>query len=226
LSPEKLKVDAVLFDLDGTILDSVGIYYQIIEIVFKRLHLPMPSKDKLRDAAKNGDFEWEQVFPEKKRQETALMVKKTREIIAEIYPNLFETHAKLIPEAKETLEILSQKGIKMGIVTSTPRQSMVFKLPPLVDSGVNNLLEVIIHADDVPFKKPAPDPLLACSKRLGLLPEHCMYVGDARTDIQAGKAAGMRTVGVLTGFDDHKALSRENPDIIIESIAQLPKIML
>ena len=226
MKPEKLKVSAVLFDLDGTILDSIGIYYQIIEIVCKRLHLPMPSREKLREAAKNGDFEWEQVFPGKTQQEKAIMVERTREIIAEIYPNLFRTQAKLIPNAKKTLEAILQKGIKMGIVTSTPRQSMAVKLHPLMDSGINDLLEVIIHADDVPRKKPAPDPLLEGSKRLGILPEHCMYVGDARTDIQAGKAAGMKTVGVLTGFDDHKALSRENPDSIIESIAQLPKIII
>ena len=226
MSQVKITVDAVLFDLDGTILDSIGIYYQIIEIVLKRLDIPMPSRDKLRDAAKNGDFEWDQLFPGKTQKEKDLLVKRTRKIIAGIYPNLFETQAKLIPKAKETLEILSQKGIKMGIVTSTPRENMKAKLHPLVDSGINNLLEVIIHADDAPRKKPAPDPLFECSKRLGILPEHCMYVGDARIDIQAGKAAGMKTVGVLTGFDDHKALRRENPDSIIESIAQLPKIIV
>jgi phosphoglycolate phosphatase len=87
-------------------------------------------------------------------------------------------------------------------------------------------MEVIIAADDAPRKKPAPDPLLECSKRLGILPERCMYVGDARTDIQAGKAAGMKTVGVLTGFDDHKALSRENPDAVIDSIADLKDILV
>ena len=226
MNPEKLKVDAVLFDLDGTVLDSIGIYYQIIEIVFKRLDILMPSKDKIRDAAKNGEFEWEQLFPRKTPEEKDRMIKRTRDIIAEIYPNLFETRVKLIPKAKETLETISQKGIKMGIVTSTPRQNMAVKMHPLEDSGINDLLEVIIHADDVSLKKPAPDPLLECSKKLSILPEHCMYVGDARTDIQAGKAAGMKTVGVLTGFDDYKALSRENPDAIIESIAQLPKIIL
>ncbi len=226
MNPEKLKVDAVLFDLDGTILDSIGIYYQIIEIVFKRLEIPMPSKDKLRDAAKNGEFEWKQLFPRKTPEEKDRMIKKTREIIAEIYPNLFGTHVKLIPNAKETLETISQKGIKMGIVTSTPRENMKVKLPPLVDSGINDLLEVIIHADDVSLKKPAPDPLLECSKRLGILPELCMYVGDARTDIQAGKAAGMKTVGVLSGFDDYKALNRENPDAVIDSIVDLTDILV
>ena len=53
-----------------------------------------------------------------------------------------------------------------------------------------------------------------------------MYVGDARIDIQAGKAAGMKTVGVLTGFDDHKALSRENPDAVIDSIADLTDMLV
>jgi 2-phosphoglycolate phosphatase len=226
LKTEKLKVDAVIFDLDGTILDSIGIYYQIIEIVFKRLDIPMPSKDELRDAAKNGDFDWGRVFPEKTPKEKDRLIKKTRGIIAEIYPNLFGRQAKLIPKAKEVLSAISQKGIKMGIVTSTPRQSMAVKLHPLVDSGINNLLEVIIHADDVPRKKPAPDPLLECSKRLVILPNDCMYVGDARTDIQAGKAAGMKTVGVLTGFDDREALSRENPDAVIDSIAGLKDILV
>ena len=226
MNPEKLKVDAVLFDLDGTVLDSIGIYYQIIEIVFKRLDILMPSKDKIRDAAKNGEFEWEQLFPRKTPEEKDRMIKRTRDIIAEIYPNLFETRVKLIPKAKETLETISQKGIKMGIVTSTPRQNMAVKMHPLVDSGIADLLEVIIAADDAPRKKPAADPLFEGCNRLGILPKHCMYVGDARTDIQAGKAAGMKTVGVLTGFDDHKALSRENPDTIIESIAELTDILV
>jgi phosphoglycolate phosphatase len=225
LNKVKIHVAAVMFDLDGTILDSIHIYYQIIETVFNRLDLPLPSRDKLREAAKNGDFEWGSVFPKKTPKENDCLIEKTRGIITEIYPNLFRTQAKLIPNAKKTLETILQKGIKIGIVTSTPRQSMVVKLPPLVDSGINDLLEVIIHADDAPRKKPAPDPLLEGSKRLGILPEHCMYVGDARTDIQAGKAAGMKTVGVLTGFDDHKALSRENPDSILASIAQLPGIL-
>jgi len=219
-------VTAVLFDLDGTILDSIHIYYQIIEIVFNRLDFPMPSRDRLREAAKNGDFEWGSVFPKKTPQEKDHLIKKTREIIAEIYPNLFRNQVKLIPDAKKALQAMVQKGIRMGIVTSTPRQSMAVKLPTLVDSGIDKLLEFIIHAEDAPRKKPAPDPLIKGCKSLGVLPRDCMYVGDARIDIQAGKAAGMKTVGVLTGFDDHKALSRENPDAVIDSIADLTDMLV
>ena len=225
MSKMSINVDAVMFDLDGTILDSIHIYYQIVETVFKRLDLTLPSRDKLRNAAKSGNFEWRQVFPQTTPKESDRLIEKTREIIDEIYPNLFRSRAKLIPDAKKALETILQKGIKMGIVTSTPRQSMAVKLPVLVDSGLNKLMEVIVHADDTPRKKPAPDPLLEGSTRLGIPPERCMYVGDACIDIQAGKAAGMKTVAVLTGFDDHKTLSQECPDRIIESIAQLPAIL-
>lgn len=225
LTPMKMQVKAVLFDLDGTILDSIHIYYQIIETVFQRLDLQMPSRDKLRKAAEKGDFDWGGVFPKTTPEEMDRRIRKTREIIAEIYPGLFRNQASLIPDAKTTLEAIMQKGIKMGIVTSTPRESMAVKLPVLVDAGIDDLLDVIIHAGDAPRKKPAPDPLFEGCKRLDIQPEDCMYVGDARTDIQAGKAAGMKTVGVLTGFDDRHSLGRENPDTILATIAELPEII-
>ena len=84
-----MNVDAVIFDLDGTILDSIGIYYQIIEIVFQHLDMPMPSEDKLREAAKTGDFEWDEVLPDRTRQEKDRLIKKAGAVVAEIYPKMF-----------------------------------------------------------------------------------------------------------------------------------------
>jgi len=222
----KFNVDAVLFDLDGTILDSIGIYFQIIETVCDRLAIVMPPREKLRNAAKTGEFEWGQVFSGKTSEEMDDLIKQTHEITAKIYPKLFGGNIKLIPRAKETLETILQKGIKVGVVTSTPRQNMTIKMPSLVGTGIKDLLEVIIAADDAPRKKPAPDPLLEGSRRLDISPAQCMYVGDSRTDIQAGKAAGMRTVGVLTGIDDQAALSRERPDAVIDSIAALKDMLV
>ena len=225
MSLKKLKVDAVIFDLDGTILDSIGIYYQILEFVFQHLGMPMPSEDNVREATKTGDFEWDEVLPGKTRQEKDRLIKKAGVVVADIYPKLFERQVQLIPGAKETLEYISQKGIKIGLVTSTTRQGMGAKQDSLVNAGIEDLLEVVIAADDVPRKKPAADPLLECSRRLGLRAEDSVYVGDSRTDVQAGIAAGMKTVAVLTGFDLKDALIRENPDIIIDSIANLKGIL-
>jgi len=225
LSINQMNVDAVIFDLDGTILDSIGIYYKIIEIVFQHLGMRMPSEDMLREATKNGDFEWDEVLPEKTRQEKDRLIKKAGAVVAEIYPKMFENQVQLIPGAKETLEYISQKGIKMGVVTSTPRQNLGVKQHPLANAGIEGLLEVVIAADDVPRKKPAADPLLECSRRLGVRAEDSVYVGDSRTDIQAGIAAGMKTVAVLTGFDLKDALIKENPDAVIDSIADLMGIL-
>jgi len=225
LSFDKLNVDAVIFDLDGTILDAIGIYYQIIEIVFQHLGMPMPPVDMIREAAKNGDFEWDEVLPGKTRQEKNRLIKKAGVVVAEIYPKMFEKNVQLIPGAKETLQHISQKGIKIGLVTSTPRQNLSLKQHSLVNAGIEELLEVVIAADDVPRKKPAADPLLECRRRLGIRAEDSVYVGDSRTDVQAGIAAGMKTVAVLTGFDLKDALIKESPDAVIDSIADLEGIL-
>ena len=63
-------------------------------------------------------------------------------------------------------------------------------------------------------------------KSLNYIAEYCVYVGDTRVDIRSGNAAGMKTVGVLTGFDDFKALEKEKPDAIIGSIVHLDKTLI
>ena len=103
---------------------------------------------------------------------------------------------------------------------------MAAKMVPLSNAGLVDLLEVIVTADDVRHKKPSAEPLIQCSQKLGVSFEKCVYVGDTRVDIRAGKAASMETVGVLTGFDDYDALKNETPDAIIDSIAQLSEILV
>ena len=114
----------------------------------------------------------------------------------------------------------------MGLVTSTPRDYLAVKLAPLKEAGIEHLLEVIVTADDVVNKKPHAEPLIKGSQKLGVAVGHCVYVGDTRVDIRAGNAAGMKTVGVLTGFDGYEALKKENPDAVIESIAQLAETII
>jgi phosphoglycolate phosphatase-like HAD superfamily hydrolase len=62
---------------------------------------------------------------------------------------------------------------------------------------------------------------LECARRLGEKPEKCAYVGDTTGDIVAGRAAGMRTIGVLTGLDDYESLREQDPDVILDSVSQL-----
>lgn len=222
----KLNVDAVMFDLDGTLIDSVPIYYKIIDIVFAKLGLPAVSRDTLMEAMDDGEFDWNCVLPQHMKSRRVELTEKARGIIDEIAPPMFHKQVKLIPGTDDLFKEIAITGIKIGLVTSTPAQMMAVKMIPLSKAGLEKQLRVIVTADDVRNKKPSAEPLIQCSQKLGVPPRKCVYVGDTRVDIRAGKAAGMKTVGVLTGFDDYDALKKERPDAIINSIAQLSGILL
>jgi len=221
----QLTVDAVIFDLDGTLIDSAPIYYAIIDIVFNRLDIPPVPQNILLEAMKNGEFEWDIVLPSEMKHRKEQLVKNARGIIDDIAPSMFDDQVKLIPGTADALQEIAARGLKLALVTSTLREYMVLKLVPLAKAGVDNLFEVIITADDVQHKKPHAEPLIMCSDKLGLVPAKCVYVGDTRVDIKAANAAGMQTIAVLTGFDGYEALAREKPDAIIESVSELKSIL-
>ncbi len=221
----KLSVDAVIFDMDGTLIDSIDIYFEIIEITLKRLELPQVSRKKILDAADTGDFNWDLVLPDVVKNKKDEIIAAAGEIINKIAPQMLGEKLELIKGADHILKNISASIPKIALVTSTQRQYLKNKMQPLKSAGVEKLFEVIITSDDVPNRKPDPEPLIECAKRLDVNPSKCVYVGDTRTDMQAGKAAGMRTVGVLTGFDDYDALNKEMPDAIIDGIEDLMKVI-
>ena len=221
LENRKLIVAAVIFDLDGTLIDSAPIYYELIDVIFERLGIPPVPKNILLEAMKDGEFEWDYVLPADMKNRKKEMIDRARGIIDEMAPSMFRDQVKLIPGAAEALKAITAEGLQLALVTSTLREYMAVKLAPLRKAGIENLLEVIITADDVQNKKPHAEPLIVCSDKLGVASEKCVYVGDTRVDIKAGNAAGMQTVGVLTGFDDYESLKNEKPDVIINSIADL-----
>jgi HAD superfamily hydrolase (TIGR01509 family) len=146
---------------------------------------------------------------------------KARKIIDEIYPPMLRQKLALIPGTEETLKNIHRSEIKIGLVTSTPASYMPEKLIPFQEAGVDDVFEVILTADDVPEKKPAAEPLIECMQILGVSAANSVYVGDARVDIIAGKAAGTHTIGVLSGFDNYEALQRYGADAILSSVADL-----
>jgi HAD superfamily hydrolase (TIGR01662 family) len=225
LIQNKLKVEAVIFDLDGTLIDSIDIYFKIVEKALATLNLPQVSRQRILAAAESEDFNWALVLPEAKMDRKDEIIDEAWQIINEIAPQMFRQNVKLIPGADTILRNLSSRGLKIGLVTSTQRQYLKNKMRPLESAGVDTLFEIIITSDDAHKRKPAPEPLLECAKRLQVNPDKCIYVGDTQIDIKAGKAAGMQTVSVQTGFDEYEALKKENPDAIIDGIRDLMAVI-
>jgi HAD superfamily hydrolase (TIGR01509 family) len=126
-----------------------------------------------------------------------------------------------VPGADRLLRDLHGRNVKLGLVTSTLGRFIEFKLIPLKRCGVHDVFDSVITLDDVENRKPSGEPLLECARRLGEKPEKSVYVGDTTGDIVAGRAAGMRTIGVLTGLDDYESLREQDPDVILDSVSQL-----
>jgi phosphoglycolate phosphatase-like HAD superfamily hydrolase len=127
----------------------------------------------------------------------------------------------MIPGVRKLFSAVGRRNIPIGVVTSTERSNIQRKLTPLARHGLKDALAAVIAIEDAPRRKPAPDPLLVCADQLGVPPQNCLYAGDSRVDIQAGRAAGMITVGVLTGLDDRETLAQASPTMILDSVADL-----
>ena len=223
--PGKISLDAVIFDLDGTLLDSIGFYFNIVKSALGRLGLPQVSMDVIREAAKDGEFEWESVLPRSAVVNQPGLLARIQSVAREIYSPMFEIEAKPIPGMKDVVENLVAAGFKLGIVTSTPKENVEIKLKKLEHNGTLRHFEVIVTSSDVVRKKPAPDPLIECCRQLDVKLENSVYIGDSWSDIKSGRSAGMKTIAVLSGFDGLHALSKEFPDAVIDSVAELKTII-
>jgi HAD superfamily hydrolase (TIGR01509 family) len=214
-------LESLIFDLDGTLIDSVGIYYVMMESVFEKLHWPRVHREVMRKAIKDDGFEWSLVLPVRTGRSNEDLIASAREVIRAMYPRVFEDKVDVLPGVEHLLKELHERNVKLGLVTSTLGRFIEFKLIPLKKCGVRDLFQSVITLDDVKNRKPSGDPLVECARRLGVNPGKCAYVGDASGDIVAGKAAGMRTIAVLSGLDDYQSLKGEEPDIILDSVSQL-----
>lgn len=129
---------------------------------------------------------------------------------------------RAFPGVKEGLARLHSQGCRLGVVTS--------KLHALAWRGLEitelaPFLDCCIGADDCIHFKPEPEPVERGAKALGLVPEECLYVGDAPFDIQAGKAAGCQTVAVTWGMFDAETLMAEDPDYSCSSFQELEELV-
>ena len=221
----KLEVETIMLDLDGTIIDSVGIYYEIVKVTLRELNLPQVSTAQIRQANRDGRFLWEKLFPADMFGDQDHLQDEAWAIARRISPEMFKQRVTLLPGAEDSLRKAAACGLKLAVVTSTPQQNMPAKLEPLQAAGVFDLLQEIITADDTELRKPSADPLLECCRRLAVDPGGAVYIGDTLIDIQAGKAAGTGTIGVLTGFDTCAMMQEEKPDAIISSLSELSEVI-
>ena len=187
----------ILFDLDGTLLDTAPDLGLALNIQRQRHGLVPLSQSRIRPYASHGskgllsigfgltpahvDFD------------------DMREEYLAIYDEVMTQSPTLFEGMKELLEAIEGRGLRWGIVTNKPRR---FTVPILKKIGLDGRAACVVCGDDASRAKPHPDTLLMACDLTGTRVDECLYVGDAERDIQAGRAAGMRTVISLYGYID------------------------
>lgn len=185
---------AVIFDLDGTLVDSMWMWPAIDEEYLGAFGQTVP--EDLQSSIEGMSFSETALYFKVRFQipdSLAAIKNRWNEMAYEKYTN----EVPLKPGVREFLEELQERGIRMGIATSNSAELAQAVLAAL---GVESYFQVIATSCEVAVGKPAPDIFLHVAKRLGAEPEHCLVFEDVVAGIRAGKSAGMQVIAVADAF--------------------------
>ena len=192
-------VSTIFFDLDGTLVDTAPDLAHALNLQLKRHGKQSLPYEAIRPFASHGSRGLVGLgFAITPKDDNFLAM---RDEYLSIYDTVFARSSVLLPGMADLLQDVENKGLKWGIVTNKPRR---FTIGLIESMGLNlqNRAACIICGDDAPQPKPSPATLLLACEQVGIKPQNCVYVGDAERDIQAGRAAGMKTVVALFGYID------------------------
>ena len=196
----KATTGAVLLDLDGTFADTAPDLGAALNHVRGLHHLPPLPLETTRLQASHGSagllklgFNIE--------PDSAKFPALRDAFLAHYSANIC-THTTLFPGMAALIDILEQRGLPWGIVTNKPHR---FTMPLMQALGYEQRAACIVSGDTCAHAKPHPEPLLHAAKCIGVAAQNCLYLGDDKRDMEAGRAAGMKSIIALFGYINPEA---------------------
>lgn len=193
--PLPISPRAVIFDIDGTIVDNMHLHAEAFAVFAERHGLPpLTSDDRARlDGRRNSE-----IFPILFKRDVPREEWQSYEHEKEgLYRDLSKGRLQPMQGLHRLIEKLREAGIPMALATSAPEPNVVHTLNEL---GLTDAFPVIVRGDQVPRGKPAPDVFLEAARRLNAAPGNCLVFEDAPMGIEAAHAAGMAVVALTTSF--------------------------
>lgn len=223
--PEAQPLDGkqlVLFDLDGTLVDSVPSLALAMDAMLRQLGREPAGEERARQwvgngapmlvaRALSGDREVDPALdPELKQQ--------ALELFLQAYADCAHEQAQLYPGVEKCLHEMQQRGLTLALVTNKPAR---FIEPLLQTLGLQGHFELLLGGDSLSTKKPDPQPLHHCIDQLGSRPEATLMVGDSATDVQAARNAGVAVAAVSYGYSYPLPVSAAEPDWLVDCLTEL-----
>jgi len=217
-----LNKNVLLFDLDGTLVDSVPDLALAVNQMLIELGLSAYSQDIIRGwvgngantlvkRALSGDADISTDLDE-------LLIKRGLEIFYQTYQSFNCIETRLYPEVIDTLTELKQRGYRLAIITNKPERFIT----PIIDGlGLNDLFELIIGGDSLEKRKPDPLPLHYACQQLSVNTDQCVMIGDSKNDILAAKAANMQSIALTYGYNYGEDIGIYHSELVIDNFACL-----
>lgn len=213
----------VLFDLDGTLLDSAPDLTLAIDRMLASLDRPIAGPERVRNWVGNGAQMLvrraltQSDTPCGDEPELALF-DRAFDLFLINYGQCCAEQSTLYPGVQELISFLYDSQVSMGLVTNKP---MSFTETLLDEFSLRRYFSVVLGGDSLSEKKPHPMPLQYAMDKLKVTPLQTLMVGDSRSDIKAAQAAGCKVAAVSYGYNHGEPVSSYNPDIIIDNLIEL-----
>ena len=210
----------VLFDLDGTLIDTAPDLAHSMDLVMRELHLPAQGLEKVRRFIGHGVRRLVEdiVATELKDRPAKATLEKALGAFNEHYREQLVQKSSLYPGVLECLQTLHSRGVKLACVTNKPK---AFTEPLLEHFQIDRFFDLVLSGDSLPKKKPDPYPLVHACQRFAVEVANSVMVGDSSNDILAARNAGMRCMYVSYGYSDTETVKALKPDVILDSFVEL-----
>ena len=214
------EINAVIFDIDGTLVDTFSAYFSVFNKGIGRYKSGPVSKEFLIDCLKKGLNLGEMLREILPSYADESLIERCKKEILELFLKVETDEVRPFPGADELFRKLKDRGIKIGIATGR-MSSPEYEWDIFRKFGLDKFVDTIVTTREVKVRKPAPDVIIECAKRLEIPIQECIIVGDTESDVIAAKKAGAISV-VLTPEQEYDDSAEEKkPDFIFRSLYDL-----
>lgn len=219
-----MRVKAVLFDLDGTLVNTGPDLAHAVNLMLRDLDMPGYPENRVLTWIGNGAPRLikRALTNSTEGEPDPDLYERAHALFHEHYLRGVSAHSEPYPDVIEALTDLKARGFGLACVTNKPA---IFTHPLLEELELNGFFDYVVSGDSLPKKKPDPMQLHYVCQQLSIPEREAVLVGDSVNDIRAAKAAGMPVVCVSYGYNQGVDLTKSGPDAIIDSFRELSELV-